>query len=157
MTPPPPEFNLVIIAYEANILFYDLSLEKPALSVSIKDNLHGKQITQIQPIDSTYICFGCSDGSILVYSMVKRIVEKTIPKGYHSKGIAVTTSYSQDSQQRPRLIAGSLDGSLALWNIDTCDNVPTLRFQQMDPKTDRIVSNAMEGNQILSVDVNIET
>jgi WD40 repeat protein len=84
-------------------------------------------------VDSIYIAFGAQDGSILVYNSETKQIDKVISKGYHSKAITCMKTFSMDSASRPRLVVGSADGTIALWNIDTCKgDTPTLRFQMVD-------------------------
>jgi hypothetical protein len=64
---------------------------------------------------------------VKVIDLKQKAVVKLM-KGYHSKTVSALLSYKQNQNDRPRLIASSVDGTLACWNADTALETPAFKF-----------------------------
>ncbi|CAD8103442.1 unnamed protein product [Paramecium primaurelia] len=97
-------------------------------------------------IDSQYIAVG-GEG-VKIIDLKQNLIVKTM-KGYHQKGINQMLSYKQNQFDRPRLVASSLDGTMACWNADTANEQPTFKF--LMSKKGKQLMTANNGQEILSI------
>lgn len=112
----------MIVVMEYKILFVDYrTSEKKTLHQSAFEN---KCISCIEFIDSSYLAVGFSDGSIRLFDIEDWEMVKIFPRGTHTKSITHLISYSKNLSQRSLLISAGSDGVIAVWNVDTCTDIP---------------------------------
>ena len=112
----------IIVVMEYKILFIDYrSGEKLFLHYSKFEN---KTICCIEFVDSSYLAIGFSDGSIRIFDIEDWEVVKVFPRGTHTKQITHLISYSKNLNQRSLLISAGGEGVIAVWNVDTCTDIP---------------------------------
>lgn len=112
----------MIIVMEYKIVFIDYRTgEKKTLHYSKFEN---KCICCIEFVDSSYLAVGFSDGSIRIFDIEDWEVVKVFPRGTHLRQITHLVSFSKNLSQRSLLISAGADGVIAVWNVDTCTDIP---------------------------------
>ena len=119
------ENTWVLILAENKIYFYDYLSDQAEELSSLQFEF--KQLKVFEIINEQYLAVGCSDGSLKIIDLIKKMCVKTM-KGYHSKAITSIIAYKQNQQDRPRIIVNSQDGLLACWNVDTNVETPAFKF-----------------------------
>lgn len=136
----------LIIVMEYKIIFVDYrNGEKIVLHYSQFEN---KGICCIEFVDSSYMAIGFSDGSIRIFDIEDWEVVKVFPRGTHSKQITQLLSYSKNLNQRSSLISTGGDGVIAVWNVDTCTDIPAFLIPSG--------SATAHSNAITSISLNLD-
>jgi WD40 repeat protein len=137
----------IIIVMDYKLLFIDYRTgEKKSISYLLFEN---KAASCIEVVDSSYLAVGFADGSIRLFDLEDWEVVKVFPRGTHSKTITHLLSYSKNLSQRSLLISASGEGSIAVWNVDTCTDIPAFLIQSG--------SSSAHSGLIYSMSLNIET
>ena len=111
---------IIVMEYKIFIIDYRTG-EKKSLHYSKFEN---KGICCIEAVDSSYLSIGFSDGSIRIFDIEDWEVVKIFPRGTHIRQITQLISYSKNLSQRSLLISAGADGIIAVWNVDTCTDIP---------------------------------
>lgn len=137
----------VLIVMECKILFVDYRTGEKKW---VLNNLFEyKGITCVEFIDSSYLAIGFTDGSIRIFDLEDWEVVKLFPRGTHTKQITHLLTYSKNLNQRSLVISASGDGVIAVWNVDTCNDIPAFLLQYG--------SSSAHSGSIYSIALNIET
>ena len=137
----------IIIVMEYKLLFIDYQTsQKRSVSYNLFEN---KVISCVEVVDSSYMAIGFTDGSIRLLDLEDWEVVKVFPRGTHSKTITHLISYSKNLSQRSLLISVSGEGNIAVWNVDTCTDIPAFLIQSG--------SSSAHSGLINSISLNIET
>ena len=137
----------VLIVMEHKILFVDYRTGEKKWVQS--NAFESKLISCIEFVDSSYLAIGFTDGSIRLFDLEDWEVVKLFPRGTHTKQITQLLSYSKNLSQRSLLISVSGEGVIAVWNVDTCCEIPAFLLQSG--------SSSAHSGLIYSISLNIET
>lgn len=111
-------------------------------------DLDSKVIRKVEQVSDEAICVGTVDGVLKIVDVREFTVTKTF-RGYYSKPITWIVAYKQCENDRPRVIAASLDSTMACWNVDSNLETPSFRFMMKKKSTLDNTSN--DGQEIISM------
>lgn len=116
--------NSIIFYNDQKIVFYDYVTDNSEIiGPTILEN---KTVKCISIMSHQYLIIGCGEGFIKIFDMIAWNIAKTL-KGYHAKSINSIISFRQNSINRPKFIASSIDGLMGCWGVDL-DSAPAFKF-----------------------------